>query len=224
MNILNVIYCIMIQSCRAQNKMLPVNIMSVAETTMTGLFVFLTVRHFGTDAAWFANTFTDLICIAVMAGIAIYLHGKFDLSIPTMLNLDNDFGAEDHEYMTAAAGRPEDITDISQRAVDFCIRSNYPERTAFHVGLCIEEMAGNVLEHGFGKGRNCSADIRIVSKGRVLTIRVRDNCREFDPRKRIDIYDPGHPEINIGIRLTSGIAKQIDYYNNAGINTLIMKL
>ncbi len=220
----NVVYCILIQSRRAQNRMLLVNIMSFAETTMIGVFVLLTVQHFGTDAAWLANTVVDLVCILILLVSVIRSRGKFDLSLPALLMLKDSFGAEAHEYMTAAAANMEDVTELSGQAVEFCIRNAYPGRTAFHVGLCVEEMAGNVLEHGFRGNRNCSADVRIVSKGGKLTVRIRDNCREFDPRRRIDIYDPDHPENNVGIRLTSKIAKQIDYYNNAGINTLIMKL
>ena len=57
-----------------------------------------------------------------------------------------------------------------------------------------------------------------------LTIRIRDNCIAFDPRKRMEQFHPEDPGRNIGIRLTASIARQIDYYNNAGVNTLIMKL
>ena len=57
-----------------------------------------------------------------------------------------------------------------------------------------------------------------------LTIRIRDNCIAFDPRKRLEQFHPEDPGQNIGIRLTAGIARQIDWYNNAGVNTLIMKL
>ena len=149
---------------------------------------------------------------------------KFDRSLPAMLKLKDDFGAEEHEYMAASAVSMEEVINISARAINFCIRNGYPGETAFRVGLCIEEMAGNVLEHGFRGDRSCYADVRIVSKGGELTVRARNNCREFDPRKRIDIVNPAYPEKNIGIRLTSKMAKRIDYYNNAGINTLIMKL
>ena len=220
----NVVYCIMIQSRRAQNRMTLVNIMSFAETAMIGLFVLLTVRRFGTDAAWIANTVADLICIMILLISVIRFRGKPDLSLPALLMLKDGFGAETNETMTASAASLKDVQAISGQAMDFCIRNGYPGGTAFHVGLCVEEMAGNVLEHGFTGDAGCYADVRIVSKNGELTVRIRDNCREFDPRKRIDIFDPGHPETNVGIRLVSKIAKQIDYYNNAGINTLIMKL
>ena len=57
-----------------------------------------------------------------------------------------------------------------------------------------------------------------------LTIRIRDNCREFNPRKRLAMFEPEQPEKNIGLRIVAGLAKQTDYYNTAGVNTLLIKL
>ncbi len=42
--------------------------------------------------------------------------------------------------------------------------------------------------YGFDKNGGCYADIRVVCRGDELTIRFRDNCREFDPRKRLELY------------------------------------
>ena len=66
-------------------------------------------------------------------------------------------------------------------------------------------------------------DIRVVAR-QELIIRIRDNCTAFDPRKRLDMFSVEDPCRNIGIRLTASIARDIDYYNNACVNTLIMVL
>ena len=66
-------------------------------------------------------------------------------------------------------------------------------------------------------------DVRVVVRDE-LTVRIRDNCPEFDPRKRLEVFYPESPEKNVGIRLTAGLARQMDYYNNAGINTLVLKM
>ena len=219
----NVILNIFLQSYRAQNRMLLVNIMSFAETTVIGLFTLFTIHALGSDAAWLSNAVVDVLCIVVVLISVICYKKRFDLSVPALLKLPDDFGAKENEHLTFSVVRMEDVSSASQRVIDFCMKNDYPKKIAYHVGLCVEEILGNVLEHGFeGFGRYYT-DIRVVSKEQALTVRIRDNCREFDPRKRIDLYDPEHPEKNIGIRITSQMARQIDYYNNAGINTLIMK-
>lgn len=219
----NVFLNILLQSYRAQNRMTLVNVMSFAETAIMGVFVLLTVRSFGSDAAWLCNTIVDLFCIVIVL-ISVFIYKKkIDLSMSSLLKLPDDFGAAEDQFMTFSVVKKEDLTTVSEKVIDFCSAHAYSAKTAYHVGLCIEEMAGNVLTFGFGSKSACYADVRIVSKDNVLTVRVRDNCKEFDPRKRIELYDSTHPEKNIGIHLVSEMAEQIDYYNNAGINTLIMK-
>jgi hypothetical protein len=57
-----------------------------------------------------------------------------------------------------------------------------------------------------------------------LTIRVSDDCRKFDPREYLNLFDEETPEKAIGLRMVARLASNIDYYNNAGINTLIIKI
>ena len=219
----NVVYNIFLQAYRAQNRMLLVNIMSFAETAAIGQFTLFTVSTFGADAAWLSNTIIDILCLVVVM-ISVFVYRKaFDLSMAAWLKLPDGFGAKEGEFMTFSAERLEDVTVASEKVIDFCLDNAYPKNTAYHVGLCMEEITANVLRHGFKSKRHCYADIRVVSKDSKLTVRVRDNCKEYDPRKRIELYDPDHPEKNIGTRIVSQLATGIDYYNNAGINTLIMK-
>ena len=219
----NVIMNILLQSYRAQNRMTLVNIMSFAETAVIGLFTLAAIPVLGTDAAWISNTVVDVLCIAVILISVILYNHRFDLSTPALLKLSDSFGAKEGEYVNFSATSMEVVSDISQKVIRFCTDHDYPGRIANHVGLCIEEMACNILRHGFKSKNRCYADIRVVSRDGDLTVRIRDNCHEFDPRKRMTYYDPEHPEKNIGTRIVSRMAQQIDYYNNAGINTLIMK-
>ena len=108
-------------------------------------------------------------------------------------------------------------------SVSFCLEKGICRRTASFAGLCIEEMARNIFQHGGHQEKDIYVDVRMIVQDE-LTIRIRDNCIAFDPRKRLDQFHPEDPGRNIGIRLTAGIARQIDYYNSAGVNTLIMKL
>jgi anti-sigma regulatory factor (Ser/Thr protein kinase) len=164
----------------------------------------------------------DVVMIMIVLISAIIYNKRFDLSLPAILKLSDDFGASEDEYMEFSIKSSQDISKISEQTIEFCRSKNYPERTAFFIGLCIEEMASNVLKHGHKGNKHYYTDVRVVARDE-LTVRIRDNCHEFDPMHRQDMYNPDSPEKNIGIRLTSKLAKQIDYYNNAGINTLLMK-
>lgn len=219
----NVIFNILLQAYRAQSRMLLVNIMSFAETTVIGLFSLFAIRSFGADAAWISNFVVDVLCIIVVLISVICYHKRFDLSVPALLKLPDDFGAKENEYLTFSAVCMNDVTQASEKVIEFCLKHDYSPKTSYHVGLCVEEMTANVLKHGFDRPDKYYVDIRVVLRNGDLTVRIRDNCREFDPRKRIDLFDPTHPETNIGIRIVSKTARLIDYYNNAGINTVMMK-
>lgn len=218
----NLIFNIFLKSYQAQGKTLFMNIIIFIEVVSVGIFTFVTVPFFGTDAAWLANAIMDVVMIMIVLISAIIYNKRFDLSLPAILKLSDDFGASEDEYMEFSIKSSQDISKISEQTIEFCRSKNYPERTAFFIGLCIEEMASNVLKHGHKGNKHYYTDVRVVARDE-LTVRIRDNCHEFDPRHRQDMYNPDSPEKNIGIRLTSKLAKQIDYYNNAGINTLLMK-
>ena len=225
----NVIYNIFLQSYSAQGKMTFINIMSFAEVASIGLFALLAMRWMGTDAAWVANAVIDILCIFILMISAIAGKKTVRVTLASMLKLDDDFGAEKEDVIERSIVTLDDVVKASSDVAEFCREKKYPPRTAYYVALSVEEIASNILKYGFqntegisGSGRNAYyTDVRVVSGEDALTVRFRDNCREFDPRERIKLHDPETKESHIGIRMVAKIAKQIDYYNNAGINTTI---
>lgn len=220
---MNILMNLLLSSYQAQGKMKLVNILSVAETTMVGLFAFLFVPVFGLDAAWLVNTVVDLICLGIVLASVWIRKGGFSLRTEDLLKLPDHFGAAPDELWECAMRSRDRICETSESAVSFCLEKGISRRTASFAGLCIEEMARNIFQHGGHQEKDVHVDVRMVVQNE-LTIRIRDNCIAFDPRKRLDQFHPEDPGQNIGIRLTAGIARQIDWYNNAGVNTLIMKL
>lgn len=218
----------MLNSCllnarHAQKRMTLVNILSLMETSLIGVTAFFTVPRFGTAAAWLANTWVDVFCVLVIIGYDWSTKKRVDLKVPTLLGLSDSFGAMPDEFREYSVKSIRDVSRVSESVVNFCRERNVSSRTGFFAGICVEEMAKNIIQHGSQPGKRTYVDVRVVVQ-EDLTIRIRDNCPEFDPRKRIELFHPGSPEQNIGIRLTAGLARQIDYYNNAGINTLLMKI
>ncbi len=220
---LNILMNLLMSTYQAQGKMKLVNVLSVAETALIGVFALLFVPVFGPCAAWVGNAAVDLFCLAVIVISARILKkdGRFDMN--ALLRLPVDFGASPDQVRECVLRSMEGVCGASESAVSFCLEKGIGRRTAVFAGLCIEEMARNIFQHGGHQEKDVYVDIRMVIR-EELTIRIRDNCIAFDPRKRLDQFDPKEPVGNIGIRLTAGLARQMDYYNNAGINTLIMKL
>ncbi|MGN1170650.1 MAG: hypothetical protein ACI4SZ_03250, partial [Lachnospiraceae bacterium] len=49
-------------------------------------------------------------------------------------------------------------------------------------GLGIEEMAGNIVTHGFSGKKGELSRIFVIYKKGILTLRIRDNYRKYDPK------------------------------------------
>jgi anti-sigma regulatory factor (Ser/Thr protein kinase) len=147
---------------------------------------------------------------------------KTSLSVSDLLKLPDDFGGKEDEFAEYSIGDMADVTETSEAVMNFCRARNVEGKKALWASLCIEEVTKNILQHGVIRGKHGQISVRIVCKDE-LTIRVFDDCRKFDPREHINMFDEKTPEKAIGLRMVSKLASYMDYYNNAGINALTLK-
>ena len=49
---------------------------------------------------------------------------------------------------------------------------------------------------------------------------IKDDCRAFNPKETVELFDPEDKTHNIGLRLISGVAREMNYQNNFGLNIL----
>ena len=94
-----------------------------------------------------------------------------------------------------------------------------------YAGLCMEEMAGNVVAHGFAQdNKKHSADIRVIYSDGHLILRIRDNCKFFDPSQHAGKSTGTDDVSNIGIRLVYSLAEEVEYQNLLGMNVLTIRM
>ena len=60
--------------------------------------------------------------------------------------------------------------------------------------------------------------------GSCIILRLRDNCKAFDPLERARIIDPEDKVSNIGLRIVRNISKDIQYRNLLGMNVLTIRI
>ena len=119
----------------------------------------------------------------------------------------------------------EEVVQVSREVQQFCLRKGIDARRAAFAALAMEEMAGNIIEHGFPQDRRRhSVDLRIVYKNGDILIRFKDDCRPFDPQERQIMMTPEDPAKNIGLRIVFRIAKEHSYQNLLGLNVLTVKI
>ena len=67
-------------------------------------------------------------------------------------------------------------------------------------------------------------DVRVVSKKDGIMLRIKDDCKPFDPGELQEIADPPDPTKNIGIRMVFKIARDVQYQNILGLNVLTIRI
>ncbi|MBO4836063.1 MAG: ATP-binding protein [Clostridia bacterium] len=219
----NTLFTVLLRIYQIQDHLLAVNILNFAEQALYGLLAVVGIRLIGAAGVWVANPLADILClIAIFAWIRIKLK-HIPRTLEQWMLLPQDFGARPEDVLEFTVGGMEDVVNVSRTLMDFCRERNVPLRYRTIVGLSVEEMAGNVIQHGSDRSGKSTVEIRLVAED-TLVIRLRDNCRAFDPKQRVGQFDPEDPAKNAGIRMIARLADEMDYHNDAGINTLLIRI
>lgn len=119
-----------------------------------------------------------------------------------------------------------DAAETAQQVQTFCTQHGLSRKTGSHTGLCLEELAENIVRFGFrADKKRHDIEVRVVLKKEAVILRIKDDCIPFNPQEWYEMTTPaGNPTKNVGIRLVFGIARHIEYQNMLGLNVLTVIL
>ena len=205
----------------------PINVILPIVDGMVGvvLFSFLLIPSMQMNGLYIANVLNGVLCFFVtLVGAWISLK-RFPRNIEDLMAIPENIGVEADERMDITVRSVDEVMTITRQVIEFCDEKGIDRRRAFLSGLCMEEMAGNIVTHGFSKdSKKHSVDIRVIHKGDQIILRMRDNCKAFDPASRAKVMEPDDLGKNVGIRLVYNIAKDISYQNLLGMNVLTVRI
>lgn len=185
---------------------------------------FLLGRLFGTPGLFAAIPVSEalvLLCYLVLA----LLHGKNRNLTDALMLLPENFGYQKEDSLSFTLTQLDAVAGISRQIGAFCTERGIDRRRAYYASLCAEEIAGNVVDHGFKKDhKSHSCEVRVMIEDGDIILRIRDDCRYFNLKERYEAMDKDDPTANVGIRLVYGIAKDVNYVNLLGTNTLIIRV
>lgn len=179
---------------------------------------------FGTDGVWVAFPLTEILMCITLCFIVWVHHKKFPKDIMAFAFLPDNFGAAEEDVLEMSVLNAKDVMSLSRETENFCRNHGADRRRTYLISLAVEEMAGNVVKYGFADGKKHNLELRLVKKDEDYIIRIRDDCRVFNPLKQLDETDETDPFSNIGIRMVSKMAKNFDYVNTMKINNLIIRV
>ncbi len=211
---------------QASGKQLLVHILSILDGVITvSAFSAILVPSMKMNGVYTANILNGVVSGVVPLIYSCVVRKQFPRNMEQLMVIPDDFGVEDSERIDISVLEMSEVTDVSGQVIEFCRQRGIDERRAYFAGLFLEEMAGNVVDHGFRKdSKPHSVDIRVVRKDEDVILRIKDDCVPFDPAERIEITDPKDKMKGVGIRLVYKSAKDIQYQNILGLNVLTIRI
>ena len=193
------------------------------------------------NGLYLANILNGVLCFAAVVCFSIAERKRFPRSLDDLMAMPENFGASEGDYTEFSVVNVADVNYVSEKVQDFCMDKGIDHRRSMFAGLATEEMAGNIVEHGFEKDRRQhSVDIRVTCKDDDVILRFRDNCIPFDPSERVETVTPEEKAKDAGLRvvlkdakdvqyfsgiaLTYNLSKDVIYNNILGVNVLIIRI
>ncbi len=188
-------------------------------------FTALLIRGLGMKSVYVANVLNGVVTTLVIIGYAWLRKKRFPRNLEELMVIPEDFGAPEEARMDLSIRSLEDVVSVSEGVQSFCLSQKIDARRSHLAALAMEEMAGNIVDHGFSKdNKRHSVDIRVVHKDDDVILRLKDDCVPFDPGERQKLAGDDDGMKNIGIRMVFRIAKDIQYQNILGMNVLTIRI
>ena len=211
---------------QASNKQFLVHLLSA----MDGVIDVVACAVILTPIMGINGVYISIVLNGVLTTIAIVIYSiarkkRFPRNMDDLMVIPDDFGVPDEDRIDISVRNMDEVMDLSVKVQEFCEKHGKEKERASIAGLAIEEMAGNIVDHGFKKDKKKhSIDIRVTLKGEDIILRIKDDCVPFDPGARAQMRSDKDPLKNIGIKTVFGLAKSTEYQNMLGLNVLTIRL
>ena len=184
------------------------------------LSAFLMSRFLGISGVWFYFVLGELLAL-----VSIGLYIRCVSKVPpwrgdAALLLSPDFGVAEENLLELNLASMKDVQSAVRQIEGFCSARGLDPRSTNHIALCVEEMASNVIKHGFSfDNKPHHLSVRLLRKPKKWVLRFRDDCTAFDPVH----YVPAEGESSLGLRIVRAMAKDIRYTSSLSLNNLIIR-
>lgn len=189
-------------------------------------FTAVLIPLLGMPSVFLANVLNGVVSLLVVLIFAWAAGRRFPRTMEELMVIPPHFGAREEERLDIAVTTAEEVVMVSRQVQQFCALRGLDGRRACLGALALEEMAGNVVSHGFTKDRRKhTVDIRVVCREGKLILRIKDDCIPFDPGDRLAMVRGGEDvTANVGIRMVYAMADEVTYRNILGLNVLTIHM
>ncbi len=216
---------IIIKYLKGARKMFSVHVMTSFQRMIAlTVFTLLLGNLFGTLGLFIAIPVSEGAVLLGYILIAL-LRGRGKGFWDSVLMIPNGFGYNSSNSCAFSVRTVEEAVTVSEQISDFLLEHQIDKKTSIFSKLCIEELATNVIEHGFTKDeKKHYCDIRVMIEPDEVILRIRDDCPYFNIRERYDGLSKKDRRSGMGIRMVFSAAKDVNYISILKTNTLIIRM
>lgn len=221
---LNIITQIIIGENQSLGNIVFCNVLNLVNCILSPLFCCIVLsKIIGITALYSAFFISELFAHLTAVINSAIINKKPVRSFKDLIHIPNNFEIVDK--FSLSINSIDEVCEVSREVQNFCKDKGIDSKRSMLAGLCMEEMAGNVVEHGFEKdNKENTIDIFVAIENDEVTMRLRDNCVPFDPKSKLEMYSNDDPFKNVGIKMVSKISKDMNYQTTFGLNVLTIKL
>ncbi len=200
----------------------------LSESVLLVLSAWLMLPYLGADAIWGAFPVTQVLMmlyytILMLAESRRMKTGR-DNIWDRLLLLPKSFDVSPDDRIDISITSMDEVVALTSKAWEFCEAHNCDYKRCYMLSLAIEELAGNVIQHGFVDGKKHSIDVRVVKKDDEYFLRIRDDCLIFDPLKQMQLFKEDDPIYHLGLRMITKNSKEVKYTCILKLNNLLVKV
>ncbi|MCR4656358.1 MAG: ATP-binding protein [Lachnospiraceae bacterium] len=178
----------------------------------------------GAMGVWLSNPIGIVLTILTVPVYALIFWKRVPRNMEEWMFLPPGFGVAKEDRMDISIRSLEEVSAASADIQAFCVRHDVDKKPSYYAALCLEEIAGNVVTHGFNAdGKDHSLSTIVMFKNGDIVLRIKDDCVPFNPKEMAQLVKEEDSD-NIGIRMVMDIADDVDYRNMLGLNVLTVTI
>lgn len=190
--------------------------------SLSAVVLGFTFNIIGIWASFFVGEILMLVIIYFLAWKHV---GHAPKCLDDFLFLPENLDVPQEDRIEVSCQNMDSVVEASKSVYDFALRKSGDRKKAMLIALCVEELAGNVIRWGFKPGKKNVVDIRLTHQEQFV-LRIRDNCKPFDPKKWVEMQQPSEEDevSNYGLRMMVQMLEDIQYMSTLNLNNLLIKL
>ena len=179
---------------------------------------------FGVYGVWVAFPIAEVIMLIALYIMVWIMVGHMPRNLKDLMLLPADFDTSEKDRYRTSCTDLDSVINSSKEINEFLILQGVSDSNANRMSLCVEELGSNVIKWGFSDNKPHSIDIYLFFKNGVWTLRMRDDCESFNPKKWYELNMHEKSTDNLGIRMVFAQNPDISYSGALKLNTVSLEM